>query len=288
MQKNNNLTPLPFYTDIQEQHHRKPYAYGEIYPLFCPKGMVPPFQIVIGHGTATVASVVLVSMDGARQNITTAMQGAGLIVSRYATYDYDVVVFPSRAPHNITTAEGRYYLELLMSDGTKYYSDVFTVVDDMSGFLQIQWWDEEDLIMDGCRIAYDNDYRNTLWLNTQLGKPDYEYQEEGEQRDGYFFPQKMVSEKKYKCVIVAPEFLCDAMRFIALSDYIYVRDYYGHFYKCDTFLCTPQWQEQGDLASVEMEFTCDTVAKKIGRSYTARDYDFNDDFNDDFDIQSNN
>jgi hypothetical protein len=52
---------------------------------------------------------------------------------------------------------------------------------------------------------------------------------------------------------------------------------------------TPKWQEQGDLASVEIEFTCDTVAKKIGRAYTlGQDGDFNDDFNNDFDIVDNN
>lgn len=288
MQKNNNLSPLPFFTDIQEQHHRKSYAYGNVYPLYCPMGSVPPFQIVKGDDEATVASVTLVSYpDGTKTDITTAISSAGLTINRYPAYGYDIVIYPSRAPMNLTQYEGQYYLVLTMSDGAVFYSDIFTVVGDMSGFLQVQWWDLEDLVMDECRIAYNPRYRNTLWLQTQLGKPEYEFQEEGEQRDGYFFPEKMISEKKYRCVILAPEYLCDVMRFISLSDFVMIRDQFGHEYHCDTFLCTPEWQQQGDLASVEIEFTCDTVAKKIGKHY-GRGVDFNDDFNNDFDIEDIN
>ena len=95
---------------------------------------------------------------------------------------------------------------------------------------------------------------------------------------------------KYKCVILAPEYLCDVMRFIRMSDYVIVKDRYGHSYRCDTFLCTPKWETQGNLASVEMEFTCETVAKKVGRGYIrlGQGDDFNDDFNNDFDIVETN
>jgi hypothetical protein len=58
------------------------------------------------------------------------------------------------------------------------------------------------------------------------------------------------------------------MRFIRLSDYVFVQDQYGNIYRCDTFLITPKWETQGNVASVEIEFTCFTVAKKIGRGST--------------------
>lgn len=84
---------------------------------------------------------------------------------------------------------------------------------------------------------------------------------------------------------MAPEFLCDVMRFIRMADYIHITDKYGREYDCDTFLITPKWQTQGDLASVEIEFKTNTVVKKIGRGYniTANKGDFNGDFNNDFD-----
>jgi hypothetical protein len=136
----------------------------------------------------------------------------------------------------------------------------------------VQWWDIEDLVMDAGRIAYayqgENVYRNTLWLQTQLGKPDYTFEEEGEARDGYFFPEKMISGKTYKFTILASEYLCDVMRFIRLSDFVFVRDQYNNTYRCDTFLMTPKWETQGNIASVEAEFQTSIIAKRIGRSYT--------------------
>ena len=82
---------------------------------------------------------------------------------------------------------------------------------------------------------------------------------------------------------MAPEFLCDVMRFISMADYIHITDKYGREYDCDTFLITPKWQTQGDLASVEIEFKTNTVVKKIGRGYIiANKGDFNSDYNNDF------
>ena len=291
IQRNNNLSVLPFYENIEEQNHRRTYAYGEVYPLYTPIGTIPPFQIIREHSTATISAARLYFMsDGAHQNIRPALVNAGLTIISYASDGYDIIVFPYSERRELNILEGQYYVTITTSDDKTYYSEVFTVVADMSGFLNIRWWDSEDLIMDGCRISYANQFRNTLWLNTQLGKPEYDFEEEGENRDGYFYPEKMISEKKYKCVILAPECLCDVMRFIRMSDYVIVKDRYGHSYRCDTFLCTPKWETQGDLASVEIEFTCETVAKKVGRGYIrlGQGDDFNDDFNNDFDIEDNN
>ena len=147
-----------------------------------------------------------------------------------------------------------------------------------------QWWDVENLVFDAGQIVYQNpNFRNVLYLCTELGKPDYVFEEEGEERDGYFFPEKQISEKTYKCTILAPEYLCDVMRFIRMADYVVVTDKYGRKYNCDTFLITPKWQTQGNLASVEIEFQTDTVVKKIGRGYIISNKgDFNGDFNNDF------
>ena len=101
-----------------------------------------------------------------------------------------------------------------------------------------------------------------------MGKPDYTFEEEGEQRDGLWFPEKMISEKTYKFTFLASEYLLDVMRFIRMADNIKVTDKYGRTYQCDTFLMTPKWEAQGNLASVEVEFQTNTVAKRIGRAFT--------------------
>jgi hypothetical protein len=105
-------------------------------------------------------------------------------------------------------------------------------------------------------------------LNTQLGKPEYGFEEEGEKRDGLFFPSKMISEKTYKFSFLANEPLCDVMRLARMADHVKVTDRYGGVYVCDTFLMTPKWETQGNVASVEVEFQTNLVAKRIGRAFT--------------------
>ena len=72
------------------------------------------------------------------------------------------------------------------------------------------------------------------------------------------------------------------MRIIRMSDNVLVTSL-GITYNCDTFLITPKWQTQGNLASVEVEFQTETVIKKIGRGVViGTGGDFNSDFNNDF------
>lgn len=284
MTQNNNISVLPWYNTLGEQNHRKSYAYGAIYPLIAPADILLPFQIMRPTRSNSVTSVMLYDKTGTTvANITQPMIEAGLQVVRFQTLGYDVILYPATLPMPINMLDGIYYMRL--SDGVQtWYSEMFTVVQDVSGYVKVQWWDIENLVFDAGQIVYTNPtYKNTLYLCTELGKPEYEFEEEGQDRDGYFFPEKQISLKKYKCTILAPEYLCDVMRFIRMADYIRVRDKYGNVYNCDTFLITPKWQTQGDLASVEIEFKTDTVVKKIGRGYLASGSgDFNDDYNNDF------
>lgn len=284
MTQNNNISVLPWYKDIGEQNHRKSYAYGAIYPLIAPANILLPFQIMRTTRSNGITSVVLFDKTGATvADITSSMIEAGLQIVRFETLGYDVILYPATLPMPINMLDGIYYMRL--SDGVQtWYSEMFTVVQDVSGYVKVQWWDIENLVFDAGQIVYTNPaYKNTLYLCTELGKPEYEFEEEGQDRDGYFFPEKQISTKKYKCTILAPEYLCDVMRFIRMADYIRVRDKYGNVYNCETFLITPKWQTQGDIASVEIEFKTDTVVKKIGRGYLASDNgDFNDDYNNDF------
>ena len=284
MTQNNNISVLPFYTSIDEQNHRKSYAYGKIYPLFAPADMLLPFQIIRDTRANDVTSVILYEKTGKQvANITTYMKETGLQIVRFQSLRYDVILYPSILPMPLNQLDGIYYMTL--SDGVQtWYSEMFTVVQDVSAYLKIQWWDVENLVFDAGQIVYkEPDFKNTLYLGTELGKPEYEFEEDGEERDGYFFPEKQISVKTYKCTILAPEYLCDVMRFIRMADYIHITDKYGREYDCDTFLITPKWETQGDLASVEIEFKTNTVVKKIGRGYILGNKgDFNEDFNTDF------
>lgn len=288
IQYNNNLSVLPFYDSIEKQNHRKTYAYGEVYPLYCPTGRILPFQFMTEHITINVPQDIHIrDMQGNNvASILTPLLEGGLCCTQYASDGYDIYSYPDLMPFNINLQEGRYYIAMRTTAGI-FYSEVFTVVADISPYLKIEWRNLEDLIADNWRIQYSSgayQFTNKLYLNTQVGKPDYVFEETGENRDGYFFAEKMISEKTYKFVFLAPEYLCDVMRFIRMADIVKITDRYDREYYCDTFLITPKWQEQGDLASVEAEFQTDTVAKTIGRGIvpSSAGGDFNNDYNNDF------
>lgn len=285
---NNNLSVLPFYTDISEQDWRKSYAYGDVYPLFSQAGFLLPFQIVRDHRANTISNVVLFRKDGTQiGNITNNMLEAGLTIVSFASLGYDVILFPAIFPM-FSINDGQYYVSI--SDGVEtWYSEVFTVVQDMSAYLKVEWYNDENIVFAGGQCVFKNPrFHNFLYFATEVGKPEYTFEEEGENRDGYFFPSKQLSEKRYKFTILAPEYMCDVMRIIRMCDYVRITDKYGRNYDCDTFLITPEWQEQGNLAKVVAEFETDTVIKKIGKGFIIPNgADFNEDYNNDYLIHQN-
>lgn len=198
--------------------------------------------------------------------------------------NYEVLYYPAILPILNSQDNGRYYLRL-NHDGDYYYSDVYTVVNDIQPYLKLKWWDDEDFLMDAGAISYSNGFKNTLYLASDIAKPEYVFEEEVEARDGYFYPIKMISEKRYRFNFFAPEYLLDALRFVRMADHIEITKN-GKLYSVDTFLITPDWEGNGDLAAVAAEFETATVAKKIGLGYVrALRGDFNDDFNNDFNNQ---
>lgn len=285
MLPNNNFSPLPFYQTLEEQNARKWWIFGKVYPLYAQGAFLMPFQIQLQHHddrTPSEAYATLFTAEGELVGTTEIDISNGL--NYYDDIDgYDYYVWNGNIP--IVEGElpnGRYYLQF-EDDVDTVFSEIFTVVNDTEGFLRIQWYDQNDLVMDAGRIIYQDGYHNILYLQADLAKPEYLFTEEGEERDGYFFPTKQISEKRYHFKFWASEYLLDVMRFIRMSDFIIVT-YRGQNYPCDTFLLTPEWEAEGDVASVTAEFDTATVAKKLDVGYIrGLRGDFNDDYNDDFD-----
>ena len=284
---NNNLSVLPWYTSIEQQNARKWWAYNRVYPLFTPALFMLPFQILRTHRSGTTISSFLVYTKAGVLvgNYTQAIKDAGITIKQFTPLGYDVIVFGGQMPVFTKFADGQYYAAI--SDGTQtWYSEIFTVVNDIEPYLKITWWDLSDFTMDAGTIVYINpSYKNVLYLQSDIAKPEYTFEEEGETLDGYFFPTKQISEKRYRFNFLASEYLLDVMRFIRMADFAEI-EYHGQRYSLDTFLITPEWEDNGDVAAVEAVFDTATVAKKIGLGYIkAKRGGFNDDFNNDFDNQ---
>ena len=280
---------MPFYESIEQQNARKWWTYGRVYPLFTQAGYVLPFQIITAHhpnwtiNNLRPVQIIDANTDQVVRDVTTEMR-AGIVKKEFPALGYDVWVFAGNMPLLASLDNGRYYLMLVW--GYPIYSEIFTVVNDIQPYLKITWWDEQDFTMDAGTIVYTNPaFKNVLYLKADLAKPEYPFEEEGENRDGYFFPTKQISEKRYRFAFLASEYLLDVMRFIRMADHAQI-EYHGQTYNLDTFLITPEWEPNGDVAAVQAEFDTATVAKKIniGLGGTARG-DYNNDFNNDFNNQ---
>ena len=71
----------------------------------------------------------------------------GINIKALTQYGYDVIVFAGQLPIFSQMDNGQYYVEL--GDGVQtWYSEIFTVVNDISGYLKLEWWDNEDFTME--------------------------------------------------------------------------------------------------------------------------------------------
>ena len=286
---NNNLSVLPFYKNRDQQNAKKWWMYGRVYPLFTQAGFILPFQIIKEHNANDVVDLCYLWHETDVWHPTDDLSNTmipQITKKEFPTLGYDVYVFTGLLPVSTSVNNGRYYLQIHISgDGQLhvYYSEIFTVVNDIQPYLKITWWDVNDFVMDAGTIVYTNPaFKNVLYLQSDIAKPEYVFEEEGEERDGYFFPTKQISEKRFRFNFLASEYLLDVMRFIRMADFAEI-EYHGQRYSLDTFLITPEWEDNGDVAAVEAVFETATVAKKIGLGYIkAQRGDFNDDFNNDF------
>jgi hypothetical protein len=287
MNINNNFTPLAWHQgDIELQSNRASYAYGHIVPLFASATTFLPFQIVTEVGYIDVANLTLKlkNVDG-----TDALSGANLR-SRFGLVKKQVELRPQEIIDGTTIPAvnvdviiynggnmdalpiGQYYLELTSGQRT-WYSDVVTIVADVTKMTKVTWWDAADLLFGAGCIVYKygtgnaTQYKNVMYFMEEIGMPEYTQEEEGETRDGLFYASKLISGKKYKMQIAqASEAMCDAMRFIHLADWVEIWDGYSRHYLCDSVLVTPEWQT-GAVASVAVEITTDTFVKTVGKGY---------------------
>lgn len=282
-QINNNISPLPFYDDISLQNHRKDYAFGQIYPLVIHRNMLLPFQFCVSSGSS-VSQAVLYSADGKYiANILPELKENGLVVKSYT--GFKLVKYPGTLPVNSIKHEGQYYIWLRLNGGPVLYSDIFTVYNRVDDYLELEYTNSYNFELKNGIIDFSDNFKFKCYLPAQIGKPEYDFEEEATERMGYAFIESQVSKKLYKFTFLAPEYLCDALRIVRLCNDRQITSK-GQVYDLTTFNMKPEWEEQGDLAAVECEFETDTVISNIG-GYEPEllGGDFNNDYNNDFDIQ---
>ena len=284
------ISPLKFYDDFMKQSHRKSYAHGHISPLIMKLYRFSPFQFVIPTDLYNVEPTLyyaylhdaktdeIVSTNLAQQFIE-----AGFSISNVD--EYKVALYNGILPvQGVWKREGLFYLELSSENRAwRYYSEVFCITNNIDDCLEIEYWNSTGnfYIKNGV-IAFPINFHFKLLVKSEVGKPEYNFEEESTKRLGYNFIESQVSKKVYKFNTIIPEFICDAIRLIRLCDNKIIRSN-NDVYEAMTFEMEADWQTQGDLASVTCEFETDNVITNLGGFVPGlKGGDFNEDHNEDF------
>lgn len=271
--QNSGVNVLPFYDSVEKQNHRKDYADGGIYPLVCLNNTILPFQIQINDELSMERmSATLIELNtGVSYSVTTWVQSLIYWPSDGLMYliNKGITPFGGIGP----MLQGFYYLHIVgeLDDDVffHYYSEVFNLTTSVADFIKLEWSSTNDITFTEGRLFGTStiaDFKFFVYLPTQLGRPEYQFEEEVTSRDGFKFIEKQISKKVYKCVFTAPEYLCDSLRIVRLCDYIKVINVGGLEYDIDYFLMTVKWLESGYVAQVDFEFDSSTVVKTIGKA----------------------
>lgn len=293
---NNNLSPIPFYGSLAEQDFRKWYAYGGMYPHRVSSRNLVPFFFTIDKTGVSVDKVSIFQVCCADEEVFGKGSYNLSFSDAFSVHKEEPIgnmiaalcgvvagdgcstIFYCAPNINIGLAKGAYFMQFdLTTDGgpMTVYSDVFFVepsTDLNKFFVGIKWYDGSDLeLSDGGVIPYAHAigkaFGNQIYLDTTIGMPEYSFTEDGDERDGRFFPIKQISEKVYKFKAIVPEYLCDCMRLIRLSDVVTITDQLGRTYNVEHFEMDVKWLDGGHLAEIDCSFETDTVVKKVGKAY---------------------
>lgn len=286
----NNLSCIPFYTKKEHQDFRLWYSYGEKYPYYVPSDYLIPFSFVVPYHSEQPDNIkvefyraccseeqYLGTQGSYNNNLSARMNMNGLTIENDDTREISVLTYFAREVVSLDMEEGIYYMKITLVYGQTnetYYSDVFFVKDasKLDKCVCIKWRNEENLEYDGGFIPYGElkggePFINRLYLDTTIAMPEYKFTEDGEERNGRFFPIKQISEKVYKMSFIAPEYLCDVMRLIRMADYIELYDGLGRTLIVEQFEMDVKWSQGGHYAEVTCSVQTDSVIKKIGKAY---------------------
>lgn len=278
------LSPLKFYSKIEHQNRYRSFAYGEVSPLIVYANMIPPFQFVTRDDVSRIETVYLHNVStGEKTDVTEDFTNNLINVGLVG--EVNVVTYPGIFPIKSLSLEGNYFLELEADIPVSYFSEIFSSTNNIDDCLYIEYSSPVDFEIGKGVVSFKNGFKFNMYLKSELGKPEYKFEEEATKRLGYTFIESQVSKKIYRFNTIIPEYLCDAMRLIRLCSNKKLISK-GVSYDMLSFDMDVDWQEQGDLASVTCEFQVDNIMVNLGgyeESFSNNaSVDFNNDFNNDY------
>lgn len=272
MEVHNNFSPLAFRKKESKATYEKWYAFGKNYAIPASANTLTPFQF-------TELNIPVFAPDTIEVEAVNEETGEATKTGVYVSFDvmpeHGGVLYVSPGKNSFREAlpQGTYRARFSIGDEV-YISTPFCVIpgiETSSKYLLIEYWNDEKIAYpDGfITTGANNDFRYQMYVPATICKPKYEFEEELTKRAGYKFLELQTSTKVYAFTFVAPEFICDAMRLIRLSDYIRI-SHDGEYYNALNFEFDVDWQEQLYLAAVDCQFETDSIIQKLP-SFNRRD-----------------
>lgn len=272
MEVHNNFSPLAFRRKESKATYEKWYAFGKNYAIPASANTLTPFQF-------TELNIPVFDPDTIEVEVINEETGEPKKTGVYVSFDvmpeHGGVLYVSPGKNSFREAlpQGTYRARFSIGDEV-YISTPFCVIpgiETSSKYLLIEYWNDEKIAYPGGFITTgaNNDFRYQMYVPATICKPKYEFEEELTKRAGYKFLELQTSTKVYAFTFVAPEFICDAMRLIRLSDYIRI-SHDGEYYNALNFEFDVDWQEQLYLAAVDCQFETDSIIQKLP-SFNRRD-----------------
>lgn len=272
MEVHNNFSPLAFRKKESKATYEKWYAFGKNYAIPASANTLTPFQF-------TELNIPVFDPDTIEVEAVNEETGEPTKTGVYVSFDvmpeHGGVLYVSPGKNSFREAlpQGTYRARFSIGDKV-YISTPFCVIpgiETSSKYLLIEYWNDEKIAYPGGFITTgaNNDFRYQMYVPSTICKPKYEFEEELTKRAGYKFLELQTSTKVYAFTFVAPEFICDAMRLIRLSDYIRI-SHDGEYYNALNFEFDVDWQEQLYLAAVDCQFETDSIIQKLP-SFNRRD-----------------
>ena len=269
----NNFSPLAFREKSQKATYKKWYAYGREFALPFSTTELPPFQFTVANLPSFDPTTVEVSLVDEATG-TRVATGVKIKVDSMDGHGSVLYVSPGSNVYSKSIEPGVYRAEFAIPEGETYVSTPICVTDGIetnTNFVKLEYWNDENLAYPNGFITtgIDNDFKFQMYIPTTFFKPKYEFEEEITKRAGYKFLELQTCNKVFGFSFLAPEYICDALRLVRLSDYIrFTHD--GEYYNALNFEYTPDWQDNGYLAAIECQFETDTIIQKLP-SFNRRD-----------------
>ena len=267
--------PLRFYETLDHQNRFRKGGESKVFKLLSPSNYMLPFQIKRSALPVPVTSVKYVSTKDASE-IEVINDLVNDQLRGFPFVGYDILVhFGSQELIN-PIPPGEYYIKI--TDNTNvWFSELIDVqnfgVDDLSmnrcAVTKITYWDTCDVAGIFYRtLQYGSEqYKNILYLDVDIGKPNYEFVEDGEEdAEGNFIAEYKRLEKQYVIQGVFPEYMVDALSLLPLhiggSGNVQVLTSRGYTGAVDKMTVSPNWEGNlGVWALTDIVFNTEFVVK---------------------------